>query len=95
MSYAGIVIGGPWAGKSFEARVALFELHVGPQMASFPTDRSIETKEIKPHRFDYVFTEMFGVKMWIPRGWSQDDIAREVFSNYRPAAVRDVPALNT
>jgi hypothetical protein len=90
VGYAGIVVGGPWAGKSYESRSSRFDLSIGPQVAMVPDGREIEPQRIAAQKFTYVFTEMFGVNMWVPRGWSQDDIAREVFGNYRPSAIREI-----
>jgi len=88
-----MVIGGPWAGKSYEGRAARMVLHVAPSYVEVPDGRgSIEPVQTRSQHVEYVFTELFGVKLWVPRGWSQDDIAREVFSNYRPLALREVMA---
>jgi hypothetical protein len=90
MSYAGMVVGGPWAGKMYEGRAARVEVHVAPHYAEIPTGKKTEHVSIPTERMAYVFTEMFGVRLWVPSGWSQDDIAREVFTNYRPQAMREV-----
>lgn len=90
MSYAGLVIGGPWAGKSFEARTGKFELAIGAQYVRFPTGGGTEARDMPPERFEYVYTEMMGAQLWVPRGWSPEQIVKEIFGNYRPAAIRDV-----
>jgi hypothetical protein len=92
MSYAGIVIGGPWAGKHYEARHSRVDVVTGPYTIKVPRGNAWEAQTVEAQREIYVYTELFGVSMWVPKGWSQDDIAKEVFMNYRPAAVKDVAA---
>ena len=87
-----MIIGGPWAGRMYEGRKARLHLEVMPQYAMVPDERGVAETVVDRTRIEYVFTEMFGVNLWVPRGWSQDDIAREVFTNYRPQALRGVVA---
>lgn len=76
--YSGMVIGGPWAGKIYAGRAARMALVMGPPIAILPGG--------EVQRFDYVFKMAFGVQLWVPLGWSTDDIAKEVISNYRPSS---------
>lgn len=63
---------------------------VGPGFAEFSQGTRVQSERIAPTTFRYVFAELFGVRLWIPEGWSHDDVSREVFSNYRPPAMREL-----
>lgn len=86
--FAGPVIGGPMAGKFYKGRTGRWHVEVREAFVrSFDHRGEPKRQMIEPQSVEYIFGEPFGVGMWFPRGWTQDQVLEEIIRNYRPSVV--------
>lgn len=86
--FRGPVIGGPMAGKFYEGKSGRRHIEQMPAyVRAFDHRGQPEKTELPRESMEYVFGEPFGVGMWFPRGWTQDQVMEEIIRNYRPAVV--------
>lgn len=86
--FSGAVIGGPMAGKFYEGRTGRWRVDQLPaRLTVFGRDGQPEAQQIERQTIEYVYGEPFGVGMWFPSGWTQDQVMEEIIRNYRPSVV--------